>query len=59
MHTPRAVRLTAVFCTLALLLTGRGTAEDWSQFRGPTGGGVSVEKELPLTWGGTKHPLNP
>jgi len=29
-------------------------AEDWPQFRGPTGGGVSSDKDLPLTWGGPK-----
>ncbi|MCE9568007.1 MAG: PQQ-like beta-propeller repeat protein [Planctomycetes bacterium] len=55
MHTPRAVRLTAAVCTFALLLTGRAMAEDWPQFRGPAGGGVSTEKDLPLTWGGPKN----
>ncbi|MFM8273322.1 MAG: PQQ-binding-like beta-propeller repeat protein, partial [Gemmata sp.] len=54
MHTPRAVRLTAAFCTFALLLSGAAMAEDWPQFRGPTGGGVSAEKDLPLVWGGPK-----
>ena len=55
MHTPRAARLTAAVCTFALLLSGPATAEDWPQFRGPTGGGVSSDKDLPLTWGGPKN----
>lgn len=28
---------------------------DWPQFRGPTGMGVSTEKNLPLTWDATKN----
>lgn len=29
-------------------------ADDWPQFRGPTGVGYTPEKNLPLTWGGEK-----
>ena len=29
-------------------------AEDWPNFRGPTGMGLSASKGLPLTWGGPK-----
>jgi outer membrane protein assembly factor BamB len=29
-------------------------ADDWPQFRGPTGLGYTPEKNLPLTWGGEK-----
>lgn len=37
----------------ALLLAGSvATAEDWPRYRGPTGMGISTEKELPLTWDG-------
>ena len=36
---------------LALLLA---MADEWPQFRGPTGMGLSTEKNLPLTWGGEK-----
>lgn len=36
---------------LALLVT-RAPAEDWPQFRGPAGSGLSRETGLPLTWGG-------
>ena len=28
------------------------SAADWPQFRGPTGLGFTVEKNLPLKWGG-------
>jgi hypothetical protein len=30
-------------------------AEDWPGWRGPTGQGVSTEKNLPLQWGGKDH----
>ena len=30
-------------------------AEDWPQFRGPTGGGQSSAIDFPLTWGGPKQ----
>jgi outer membrane protein assembly factor BamB len=36
-----------------VLTAGREcAAEDWPQFRGPTGLGYSAEKDLPLHWGG-------
>ena len=41
-----AVR-TAAF---VLLLTLTAQAEDWPDFRGPTGSGHSSETRLPLTW---------
>ena len=37
---------------LILLLT---FAQDWPQFRGPTGQGISEERGLPLTWSETKN----
>ena len=48
--TPRSARPFAVVAMLATVATGRG--EDWPGWRGPTGMGVSDEKDLPLTWGG-------
>lgn len=38
-------------CLLALWLCSGLAAEDWPEFRGPTGQGHSSEKGLPLTWG--------
>ncbi len=39
-----------------LLLTGRpARAEDWPQFRGPTGQGIVTDGPLPLTWGPMKN----
>jgi len=35
-----------------VLLTLSAVAADWPGWRGPTGQGISEEKELPLTWGG-------
>jgi outer membrane protein assembly factor BamB len=38
-----------------LLASGPSRAENWPCWRGPTGGGQSAEKGLPLTWGGAKN----
>ena len=40
---------------LLLLLSFPALAEDWPEFRGPTGQGVSAERGLPLTWSETKN----
>ena len=37
-----------------LILATTATADDWPQFRGPTGLGITPEKNLPLTWDGGK-----
>ncbi len=38
---------------LVLVLgTSVACAEDWPQYRGPTGMGISKDTEVPLTWGG-------
>ena len=42
-----AVFLTAVVTT--------GLADDWRQFRGPNGAGVSYEKNLPVAWGPSEN----
>jgi len=39
--------------TLLLLLVS--FVDDWPQFRGPTGQGLSEERNLPLTWSETKN----
>lgn len=41
---------TTVFSFLALGLAAAGSAEDWPQWRGPLGTGVSPEKGLPVEW---------
>jgi outer membrane protein assembly factor BamB len=45
------------FCALALLagLAATASAEDWPQFRGPTGQGISTSKDVPVEWGATKN----
>ena len=40
---------------IVLLLLLSPQFQDWPQFRGPTGQGVSEEKGLPLTWSETKN----
>jgi outer membrane protein assembly factor BamB len=42
---------TVVLLALAIALTPLLEAEDWPQFRGPTGQGISTETGLPLEWG--------
>jgi outer membrane protein assembly factor BamB len=44
----------ALLC-LVLFLSTTILAEDWPQFRGPTGQGHSTEAGLPLTWSETKN----
>ncbi len=44
---PVAVVLSGLACVSSSV-----RADDWPQFRGPTGGGVTTEADLPLTWGG-------
>jgi outer membrane protein assembly factor BamB len=40
---------------VALALTNPAQAEDWTEFRGPTGQGNSTEKNLPAEFGPTKN----
>src|SRR5882724_6944747 len=40
---------------LLLFLTLPIFAEDWPEFRGPTGQGLSYERGLPLTWSESRH----
>ena len=40
----------AAACVAALALAANCRAENWPQFRGPTGLGYTTEKNLPLTW---------
>src|SRR6185436_4639582 len=49
--TPRRVVIDVIILLLILSLI---SLQDWPQFRGPTGQGVSDERNLPLTWSETK-----
>lgn len=44
-------------CAIAVLFVAvnAAVAEDWPQFRGPAGNGVSTSKNVPLTWSATEH----
>src|SRR5438067_1452430 len=49
---------TAILLLLAVFLFGApsaGRAADWPGWRGPTGAGLTSEKDLPLTWGGKSN----
>lgn len=53
MQRSRLFLLTAVAgCTV---FSGLIQAADWPQFRGPTGQGTSVEKDLPIEWSAQKN----
>lgn len=57
---PRALQPTIQLAWLlrvlvSLLLSIEVCAEDWPEFRGSTGQGVSSERGLPLTWSETKN----
>jgi outer membrane protein assembly factor BamB len=42
-------------CALAAFLSTPALAEDWPQFRGPTGQGITAVTDLPLTWSKDKN----
>src|SRR5688572_7426371 len=45
-----------IACSLiSLALPSSAAAEDWSQFRGPAGQGVSAATGVPVEWGATKN----
>ena len=49
-------KLKFIFLNCALLLSGSlGFASDWPQWRGPSGDGVSVATQLPLSWSETNN----
>jgi outer membrane protein assembly factor BamB len=50
------LRLVPLLVTLAALAPA-AMAEDWPQFRGPTGQGHSTERGLPLEWSETRNVL--
>jgi outer membrane protein assembly factor BamB len=51
MNRPFARHATLLAISLLSLATSL-SAEDWPQYRGPTGMGLSAETKLPLEWGG-------
>lgn len=44
-----------IFWLFLILCTATARAEDWPQFRGPTGQGHSTETNLPIEWSETKN----
>ncbi len=45
----------ALLVLLSLSMTGILAAENWPRFRGPTGQGISTEKNPPMQWGPGKN----
>jgi len=48
---PSTTFFLAIISTLILICTGVAFAEDWPEFRGPTGQGISSEENVPTHWG--------
>lgn len=42
-------------CVLCGCLSATALAEDWTEFRGPTGQGLSNERNLPIEWSATNN----
>lgn len=55
MNRRRLGILLSTVSSLALFTTAALSAENWPGFRGPTGQGMSSEKNLPLKWSGTEN----
>src|SRR4051812_23982146 len=53
-HSQSVNRFVSALAILAAFVC-QSTAEDWPQFRGPTGDGVSKARNVPLTWSATDH----
>ncbi len=51
----RTCRFTAVLAVASGLAVCMGQAEDWPQFRGPGGLGVTTARNLPLTWSDSEN----
>src|SRR5262249_10040682 len=47
--------LHAPLVILSMLVPAAGRAEDWPEFRGPTGQGHAAAENLPLAWGKDKN----
>lgn len=50
-----ALHLAAHWVLLPAVLCSVARGENWPQFRGPTGQGISTEKNLPVTWNRTDN----
>jgi len=51
------VALPVAVVLFAVSLAASARAENWPQFRGPTGQGISCETGVPVTWSQTEHIL--
>src|SRR5262245_7770197 len=55
MAVAQSLKPTAAAVAVFALLVSSVAAEDWPQFRGPTGQGHSAEATAPLFWSETKN----
>jgi len=55
--TPNIITCLSLAMALVTGLSGVAPAENWPGWRGPRGDGTSREKNVPVTWSGTKNVL--
>ena len=48
-------RSLALFIVAVLSLSVAARADDWTEFRGPTGQGISTARNLPTRWSKTEN----
>ena len=48
----RFVSVTEAWLIVLIAIHANARGDNWPQFRGPTGQGLSVEENLPISWGG-------
>src|SRR3954469_15671058 len=51
----RRLSMMALLLGFLLLVRPAGAAEDWPQFRGPTGQGISASRSVRIEWGADKN----
>ncbi|MGH7223735.1 MAG: PQQ-binding-like beta-propeller repeat protein, partial [Gemmataceae bacterium] len=55
MTASRFARCLFTVCVVSLVLTGAVRADNWPQWRGPNGDGISKETNLPTRWSATEN----
>lgn len=54
-YQTQILKNTAIGILICGALSSNGFAENWPQWRGPRGDGISTEKSIPTTWSKTKN----
>lgn len=52
---PTSCAVGSMLCLLTLFPAARARSEQWSEFRGPTGAGISTARGLPVDWNASQN----